>query len=186
MAKELTAQEMKELNSRVDDLFGSLDLKGVTENSTGFEDLPECYILVKVENAELTMSKSGNPQVAFRLKSVADGIDIDVDEKTQATIQNVCKGTKNRVLFKYYKLVDSKDAKKFVSDMLKFQIDENGTQIPEEAFTNSHTISDALELLTDLQIYVNITHSVAEDGSKSSWTNLISWKRASDLGLPID
>jgi hypothetical protein len=186
MPKELTAQELQELTSRVDELFGSIDLKGVSSESTGFDDLPEGYFLCEVKAADLTIAKSsGNPQVAFRFQSVENGVDITVDERTNATVQNVLKNTKNRSIFKYYTFKETKDVKKFVSDMLKFKIDEQGSSLPEEAFTNSATIKDALAILVDLRIYVNVSNSVNEDGTKSSWYNLISWKRAEQLGLPM-
>lgn len=185
MPKELTNDEVKELTSKVDELFGSLDLKGVSSESIGFEDMPDGYFLSKVRSAELTTSKSGNPQVAFSFKVAEDGLDVQFDEALGCFKQTPLKGTKGRVFFKYYTLRDTKDAKKFVSDMLKFQIDDKGTSLPAEAFLNSSTIRDALALLVDLAIYVNQTSSVNEDGVKSVWFNLISWKRAEQLELPV-
>lgn len=184
--KELTNEEVKVLTSKVDELFGSLDLKGVSSESVGFEDMPDGYYLSKVRSAELTTSKSGNPQVAFSFKVVEDGIDSQFDESTGTFTQTKIKGTKGRVFFKYYTLRDTKDAKKFVSDMMKFQVNDKGESLPADAFMNANTINEALAILVDLAVYVNLSSSVNEDGAKSTWYNLISWKRAEQLELPIE
>lgn len=186
MAKELTAEELQRLSDRVTSLLGEVDLKGVSSESTGFDDLPEGYFLCKVELAQLKESNSGDPQVALRLKSIEDGYDLTVDEKTQSTIINTLKKTKGRMLFKYYTWKEAKDIKKCASDLMKFEIGQDRVSIPEEAFSNFDTLVQALELIEEATIYVNISHQVREDGSKSVWTNLISWKRASDLGLPTE
>ena len=178
MAKEqLTQEQLKVLSTRVNELFASVNVDDVSAESAGFSDAPEGYFLCEVKKDELTMSKSGNPQVAFTFKITEDGRKI---ENTNELI----KGSKGISIFKYYRLLDDKDVRKFVSDMLKFEVDENGSSLPKEAFTNDETINDALDIINGLQIYVQNTVTVNDDGSKSTWVNLITWKRAAELGLP--
>ena len=70
--------------------------------------------------------------------------------------------------------------------MLKFEGEVEGEPLlPKEAFLNSETLEDALDCLIGCGIYVNVSTSEKDDGTKSTWTNLISWKRADALELPM-
>lgn len=178
MAKEqLTKEQLKDLSTRINSLFASVNVDDVSADSVGFSNVPEGYFLCEVKKAEVTVSKSGNPQVAVMFKIVEDGRKI---EDTTAVVES----SKNEILFKYYPLVNNKDAKKFVSDMLKFEVDEEHNTLPKEAFINDETINDALDVINGLQIYVQHTVTTNTDGSKSTWDNLITWKRAGELDLP--
>lgn len=150
-----------------------------------FEDLPEGYYLVEVESAELTLSKSsGKPMVAFRFKVVEDGIGTKVDENGDA--QAIKIKAKGRVIFKNYVLGDEKQVTRFISDMLKFEGDVEGESLlPREAFTEAEVLEDALGALIESRIYTQITIDIKDDGTKSSWTNLLSWNRVKQLELPM-
>ena len=70
--------------------------------------------------------------------------------------------------------------------MLKFEGDTAGESLlPKEAFLSSETIEDALDILIGKRIYIQVSTTVNDDDSKSTWNNLISWKRAAALELPI-
>lgn len=174
---------MEEMFENLDSILSQTDLKDVTAEGAGFEELPEGYYLCEVEKAELKVSKSSHqPMVAFQFKVLDDGVTIKNEEEDWTTI----KGSKNRKVFMYYVLKDEVSVKRFVTDMLKFEGTEPGTPLLEkECFTNSALLGDALEVLTGYNIYIQISVSENDDGSTSSWRNLISWKRAANLGLKI-
>lgn len=150
-----------------------------------FEDLPEGYYLVEVESAELTISKSSQkPMAAFRFKIVENGIGTNVNENGDPELVEI--KAKGRVIFKNYVLGDDKQATRFISDMLKFEGDVEGESLlPREAFTEGEVLEDALEALIGRRIYTQITIDIKDDGTKSSWTNLLSWNRAKQLDLPM-
>ena len=96
------------------------------------------------------------------------------------------KGSKNRKIFMYYVLKDTASVRRFVSDMLKFEGEERGKPLlDKEYFMNSEILADALKILEGMQIYIQITKSTNDDGTTRSWQNLISWKRAAALDLPM-
>ena len=177
---------MNEVLSKLDTLLGETDLSDVTSESTGYSDLPDGYYLTTVDKAELTVSKSsGNPMVAFMLGITGDGIDVEIED-TGNVLHRSIKGTNNRKIFKYYVFKDDTSIKRFVADMLKFEGEVEGEPLlPKEAFLNSETLEDALDCLIGCGIYVNVSTSEKDDGTKSTWTNLISWKRADALELPM-
>ena len=165
-------------------LLKNTDLRDVTNESAGFSELPEGYYLCEVEKAELTQSKkSGEPMVAIQFKVAEDGCNIsDISDDGSVNIIKH-KGTKNRKIFMYYVLKDEAAVKRFVTDMLKFEISEGESILPKEAFSTADTLEDALDVLIGMTIFVRITVSEKDDGTLSRWNNLISWKRAKDLGL---
>lgn len=176
--------DMKEIFNKLDDVLGKVDLSSTTAESSGFADLEPGYYLTAVESAELTTSKkSGNPQVKLVLKIVEDGLAHDMDEAGNVTVRPL-KGSKNRYIYKYYPLKDDTTVKRFVSDMLKFEVKEGEPALPAEAFTTAAVLSDSLAAIADMQIYVQISVS-GEGENKTSWTNLISWKRAKEIELPM-
>lgn len=178
-------EELKNVLGNLNELLSQTDLKDVTAESAGFQELPEGYYLSEVESAKLTVSKtSKQPMVAFQLKVVDDGVNINPDDESGSLIK--IKGSKNRKIFIYYTLKDDGSVKRFVTDMLKFEGKEPGQPIlDKEYFTNAEVLEDALDILVGLRIYVQVTVSEKEDGSTSTWQNLISWKRAEKLELPL-
>lgn len=177
---------MKAMFDTLNKLLTETDITNVTSESTGFEELPDGYYLCEVEQAELKESKSSHqPMAAFKLKIVEDGKTAEVDEKGNVKIRNIDK-TKNRKIFMNYVLKDEKSVKRFVTDMLKFEGDVEGESLlPKEAFTTSETLEDAIDVLTGYQIYVSVSTTENDDGTKSVWNNMISWKRAAALELPM-
>lgn len=176
-------ENLKEVFSNLDTLLSKTDLKDVTSESTGYDELDDGYYLCEVEKANLSVSKtSGSPMVAFQFKVTDNGISID--EKTGDVME--IRNSKNRKIFMYFTLKDEASVKRFVNNMLKFEGDTpNKPVLEKEYFTNSQLIEDALDILVGLRIYIQISSTENEDGSKSVWRNLISWKRAAALELPM-
>ena len=176
-------KDMSEISKSIDSLLSSVDLGNVTSESSGFTDLPQGYYLCKVDDAKLTTSKSsGNPMISFSFTVQEDGKAVETDENNNAILVPI-KGSKNRKIFLHYPLKDDKSVKRFVSDMLKFEEESGKSVLSKEYFTNTETLEDALDILIDMQIFVQITVNKKEDGTTSTWQNLISWKRATALGL---
>lgn len=177
-------KNLKNVFSQLDSLLGSADIKDVTAESTGFTTLPEGYYLCEVVAANLGLGKtSKEPQVAMRFKIVEDGVNYESDSKNKI-YEVTRKGTKNRLIFKYYPLRDEEFVRRFVSDMLKFEGDEPGVPLlGKEYFTNSDLIEDALEVLKGMRIYIHNTVTEKDDGTSSTWANVLSWKNANGLGL---
>lgn len=169
---------MDELFKKVDSVLTKVDLSKTTSESVGFEDLKPGYYLCEVESAKLTESKkTHNPQIALTLKAIADGIAFDDDNN-----RTKLSGCKNRKVFKYYPLTDETTVKRFVSDMLKFEDENSESILPQEAFTTAETLTDALEVIEGMRVYVQLTVS-GEGENKSNWVSLISWKRVAELEL---
>lgn len=173
--------EIKSLHEQLDALLGNVDLSDVSADSSGFSELPDGYYLCEVDKAELKMSKtSGKPMAAFQFSIVEDGKGIDESGK----FVNL-KKTKGRKIFIHYVLKDESWVRRFATDMLKFEGENPGEPLlPKEAFTTSSTIEDALDVLTGMRIYIQVSTTENDDGTKSTWNNLISWKRVAALELP--
>ena len=173
-------ENMKQLFGDLDSLLGSTDIKDVTAEGAGFEELTDGYYLSEVEKAEIKESKSSHvPMVALQFKVVEDGLDIN----PEGMIEKV-RNTKNRKIFIYYPLKDEQSVKRFIADMLKFEGSEPGKPLlDKEYFANSELLATALDVLTGSRIYIQVSCLEKEDGSISSWRNLISWKRVEALGL---
>lgn len=180
-------KDMKNVFNILDELLGSTNLDDVSAESSGFLELKEGYYLCEVKKAELKVSKSsGSPMAAFQFKVIEDGTFMKFDSKDRPTPVKL-KGTKNRIIFKYFVFKDESSVKRFAADMMKFEGDEPGKSFLEkECFTNSELIEDAMDLLIGMHIYIHITVNVNDDNTTSSWPNLISWKTAGNLGLKVD
>lgn len=167
----------------LDELLSKTKLEDVSAESQGFSELPDGYYLCEVEKANLGESKSSKqPMVSFTFKITEDGTTFNFSDDNIETIK--LKNTKNRKLFKHYVLKDEGSVKRFVSDMLKFEGETAGEPIlPKEAFLSSETLLDALDVLEGLRIYIQSDTKEKDDGTKSTWYNLISWKRANELEL---
>lgn len=176
-------ENMTDVFANLDSLLAKTDLKDVTSEGAGFEELPDGYYLCEVEKAELKESKTSHmPMVAFQFKVVEDGLTVKSEMEDWSSI----KGSKNRKIFIYYVLKDDSSVRRFVTDMLKFEGTTPGESLLEkECFTNSALIEDALDILKGYQVYIQVSTSENADGTTSSWKNLISWKRANSLGLKV-
>ena len=178
-------KDIKSLFDKLDGLLSTVDLSDVTAESAGLTELPDGYYLCEVEKAEIRESKSSKmPMAAFTFKISEDGHTAEVDESGEQVITDIQK-TANRTIFMYYVFKDERSVKRFATDMLKFEGEEEGEPLlPKEAFLSGDTVNDALEILTGMRIYIHVSTTTNEDDTKSTWNNLISWKRAKALGLP--
>lgn len=175
-------EKLKDVLSSLNDIMINTDLSDVTAENSGFSELPDGYYLSEVENAEIKESKSSKmPMVAFQFKIVDDGVTTN-DNGELIRINK----TKNRKVFIYYVLKDENSFRRFVTDMLKFEGDTAGEPVlGKEYFTNSELLEDALDILKGMRIYIQSSTTVKDDDTTSVWKNLISWKRAAALELPL-
>lgn len=188
-----TEKEMLDaLFASVNEVLKKADLNGVSAEGTGNRELPDGYYLAELQSAELQLSKnSGRPQAKLTFKTVENGIKQEVTEEGNVNIVNVPK-TSNMFVYMYYPLKtdDSGESlRKFVSDMMKFESKPGEPVLPKEAYTRADVLNDALELLSSmkLRMYIQVsttTRTVDGVEQKSTWKNLISWKRARGLELP--
>lgn len=174
------------LSDQLDALLSSTDTSKVTSEGIGFEDLPVGYYLAEVETATLTISKSSKlPMVSLKLKIVDNGLTINSDDELVSI-----PSTKNRFVFKHYPFKDEDSVKRYVSDMLSFLDENDEPLLPAEAWKSKVTMEASLEVLEMVKprVWVNITLSKTpnEQGVYSTFTNIMSWKRAGMLGLPIE
>lgn len=171
------------LNS-INDILSKANLDKVTAEGTGdFPELPDGYFLSELVDIELQYSKkSGNPQVKATFKTVENGYSQNEDGEL-VELQK----TKNRTIFKYYPLSteDQSKVQRYVSDMQKFQesTSDDTPALPKEAFTRADVMMEALEAIKGMRVYINIS-TTGEGENKSTWSSLISWKRARGLELP--
>ena len=175
-------EKTKNLFSKLNDILQATNIDDVTAETAGYTELPDGYYNCEVTKAELRESKTGKPMAMLVFRTTENGIDIDEDgnhfdiPKTTGKTFNIC-----------YVLEDENKVRRFVADMLKFEGETSGEPIlGKEYFTTAEVLEDALEILVGLRIYMHASTSENDDGSKSSWKNLISWARAEKLELPID
>lgn len=174
------------LTATINDLLSQTNIQDVTSESNAFQELPEGYYLSSVDSAEIKESKASHmPMVALSFTVTEDGHQYVADKDGNVEIKDV-KHSKNRKIFMYYVLKDTASVRRFVSDMLKFEGEEAGKPLlDKEYFMNSELLADALHILEGSRIYIQITKSVKDDGTTQTWQNLISWKRATALELPL-
>lgn len=174
---------MDEIFSSITEVLSGINLDNISAESSG-NDLDDGYYLCEVSKAEITTSKTkGTPMVAFTFTVVENGSAVDVDENGEITKTEI-KSTKGRKIFIYYPLSDSRSASRFISDMLKFEGEEPGTPIlGREYFTNAEFLAEALSILVGLQVYIMVSTGKDRDGKDTTWKNLVSWKRADQIGL---
>lgn len=179
--------EQKDLNSvfaSIDMVLNNIKLDDVSSESSGSTELPDGYYLCEVEKAEVTTSKtSGSPMVAFQFKVIENGVSVDVNEDGTITKTSI-ERTANRKIFMYYPIKDERTVKRFVSDMLKFEGEKPGEPIlAKEYFMTSEVLCDALDIITGMNIYVQVATTKNKEGTDSTFKNLVSWKRIAALEL---
>lgn len=173
-------KDMTAVFKSLDAILGKTELADVTSESNNFQELPDGYYLCEVEKAELKESKTSHqPMVVFQFKTVEDGIGVGED----TDFINL-KKTKNKKVFLYYVLKDENAVRRFVTDMLKFEAEQDTPILGKEYFTNSELLVDALDILVGMRVYIQCSTNKNDDGTSSNWKNLISWKRARLLELP--
>lgn len=178
--------KLKELFKSVDELLGSTNLDDVTAEGSGYKELPDGYYLAEIVKAELVESKSSHlPMVSLHFVIVENGLSVSLEEESSVSFRELDK-TKNQRISLYYVLKDETSVKRFVTDMLKFEGDEEGEPLlSKEYFTNSELLEDALDVLIGSRIYIQISTTLDKNDNESTWRNLISWKRAKALELPL-
>lgn len=150
------------------------------DSSEQFASLPDGYYYTEVNTSKVTVSKNtGAPMVAWVLTNVENGLTLNEDDELEY-INN----TKNKKHFMYSSLKDARSIERFVSDALKFEGDTPGVPyLDKEYFTTAETMNDALGLLEGRRIWLHVSTTENQDGSSSTWTNFVSFKRAIALGL---
>lgn len=167
-------------------LLGNTSLNDVTADQAQFSELKDGFYLSELKEASFQVSKnSGQPMVKLEFSIFEDGLDVSIDQKGRQTFIEL-KKTKGRKFWLYYVLQDEAAIKRFVSDMLKFEGDVEGESLLDKSmFTSVESIEEALEAIKGACIYVQVSTSENDDGSSSTWKNIISWKRAKALELPM-
>lgn len=168
---------------KLNSLLESLDLNEIkADDNEGYKSLPDGYYLCELAKAELTTTKqTGEPMVAFQFKTLENGIHLD--DSGLNLVEN--KSTKGKYIYLYYVLKDEKSLRRFISDALKFEDPSTQTSIlTSEYFLNADILPDALDILVGFNIYVQISTSI-NNGESRVWQNLVSWKRANMLELPM-
>lgn len=172
---------------KLNELLNNVDLTNVSADDVERKELPCGYYLSEVESAILRENKSGEyPQVMLTMKIVEDGIDVEMSENN-VTLKPLDKTT-GRKTWIFYTFKDEDSIKRFVRDMLKFEGEKEGEPIlPKEAFLNGETLEGALEVITGMRIYINISEGSKPnaDGTLPRFANIVSWKRAKMLELPL-
>ena len=172
-------KDLTSVFAALDELLAETDISDInSESNPNFTTLPDGYYLSEVTSAKFRESSKGDPQVQLILKTVENGITID----NRGKLVDIPK-TVNQSYAKYYTFKDDpKTLRQFVADMLKFEETEGVPILPKEAFTTAATISDALEILVGMRIYLQMTTSNSGK-DESHWGNLVSWKSAKSIGL---
>lgn len=177
----------KDLLAAINKAMEGVNFDNVDPEASGFSELPDGYFLTSVKKAEFGFSKKGALQVAMQFKIEENGVELTLD-KYNNVVQKELKGTKGRIIFKYYNYETEDKILKFANDMAKFE-DENGDQlIDADAFkSGAEILLDSLELLVQSgsRVYVKNDVNKNDDGTSSSWANLVSWKTAEKLGLAV-
>mgnify|MGYP000962522703 CR=1 FL=1 len=168
--------KLENIFSTVNEVLKKVNTDDITsESSDTFSTLPDGYYFSELEKAELTESKtSGQPMVSWQFKTVENGIQID-EESSHLEIPK----TANKKIFAFHVLKDASAIERFISDALKFEDEDGNTILEKEYFSTAELMSDALDILEGLRIWIHIS----TDKNNSTWTRFVSWKRAEKLEL---
>ena len=168
---------------QLNDLLSSININDIDAESNELrEELPDGYYLSELISAEFKESKSSHqPMIAMKFQTVEDGLTLNDEGNDLVNLDN----TARKYIYVYYVLKDEKTLKRFISDMLKFEDRNGNSMLSKDYFAESTLFMDALDVITGSRIYIQSSTS-DYNGQKSSWKNLVSWKRASMLELPID
>lgn len=170
---------LKSLN----EILQNSDLTDVSSESSG-RSLEDGYYLCEVQKGEIKeTSQTHQPMVSLTMKVVEDGYKVEIGE-SDVTL-NPIKNTKNSLIWINYVIKDEASLKRFASDMLKFEAEEGKPLLEKEAFMEASIMEDAISLLEGNRIYVQVSTTQSKDGQNRTWNNLISWKRADKLNLPM-
>lgn len=180
-------KELQELYSAYNNIAKKADLTNV-DPDLDFEPLPEGYMYAEVSNATFGLTKESKLPMVTITFDVIEGYRIATDDELDEGLDELIKlkGVAKRKIFVRFINKDEQSLQRFVKNMLKFE-DKNGEPLLEkEIFMDAEFLSDALACLVGSRLYVQISKSKTSNDEITTWQNLISWKRASQLGLPIE
>lgn len=151
-----------------------------SESSEQFASLPDGYYFTEVLSSEVTVSaNSGNPMVKWVLVNVEDGVFLNEHDEF-----DYIKNSVKKRHYVYSSLKNAQAIERFISDALKFEGETPGEPyLEKEYFETAETMADALELLQGRRIWLHVDTTENMDGSSSTWTRFVSFKRAVALGL---
>lgn len=180
------SEENNDLFEDLNEVLQSTDFSNVSaDNGGGFENLPDGYYLAEVKEAELKRSKAGKPMVSIRFSVVDNGYTFTENDECVQMAQG-----KNRLIFKNYVISDATGAKRFASDMMKFEDPEKPSEplLPSDAWKDKDTLVMSLQVLDmmNCRIWLHLETRIGKDGNNNQWTSLLSFDRANQIGLPTD
>ena len=180
-------KELKELYAIYNNIAKKTDLTSIDPNSD-FENLPEGYYYSEVSDAKFTLTKETKLPMITLTFDVIEGYRIATDEEIDNGLPELfkLKSVEKRKIFVRFVNKDEPSLQRFAKNMLKFE-DANGEPLLEkDVFLDAEFLIEALNCLIGSRLYVQISKSKNSNGETSIWQNLISWKRASQLGLPVE
>jgi len=205
---ELTKEQQKELFRQVNGALENVNVKEITEESdvNTFEELPDGYYLCELTAQEVAFNKAGTtPQVKFTFE-VKEGYTLEPNAKNPM-VNDVkpildAKGKpidfmkRKSKIWTYHALAPQEKLTRTIAVLKKFEDPENLLLIDnenfkhqqildDEAFEDAEILLDALEALVGSMIWVQNDVSEKDDGTVSTWKNVITWLRAKKLGLPV-
>ena len=170
-------QNLNQLYKNVNDILKRMNVSEIDPNKQEYQGLQTGYYLCSFK-VEITTSKAGNLQAKAEMTIVEDGIAINEDGDFEE-IKNSAK----RKLWKYYPLTDEDKVKNFIKDMKKFEDEDGSPILTNDDFNSIESIQLACEVIEDLQLFVYVNNYKNKNGEDSSFYNVISFKRAEELGL---
>lgn len=184
--------DLQSIYSEIGEVMAKTDLSNVTAQSAGYEDLPDGYFLAEVTDTKIHRSKSSNkPMVSLTFSIVSDGLKLNEDDDASEDVSfSEIPHTKDRLVFKHWVIDTPQNLKKFVSDMKKFEdpSEPNKALLPDEAWSDPTFMGESIPLLAEMNCRMWIHNRVTkkDDGTTSSWQDLVDFNRAAKLGLPVD
>ena len=181
--------DLSSIFSEIGDVMKQTDLSKVSAESTGFEDLPDGYYLAEVIETKIGRSKSSQkPMISLRLSVIDDGFKLS-DNEDEISFDKI-EHTKGRQVFKHYVIDTPQNLKRFVSDMKKFENPDvvGEALLPDEAWSSPEFMGESIGILSEINCRIWIHNRVTkkDDGTSSSWIDLVSFNQAAKAGLPVD
>lgn len=166
---------------KLNGILGNIDLEEVTAESQQYSQLPDGYYLCEVKKAELKETKETQlPMVSFMFTVVENGVNVEFENNTM--LKKELNNTVNRNIFINWVLKDDLSVKRFVSDMLKFEGENEEPLLEKECFLEAELLEESIQALIGFRVYIKIS-TTEKDNKSNTWSNIISWKRAKALDL---
>lgn len=166
---------------KLNGILGNIDLDEVTAESQQYSQLPDGYYLCEVKKAELKETKETQlPMVSFMFTVVENGVNVEFENNTM--LKKELNNTANRSIFINWVLKDDLSVKRFVSDMLKFEGENEEPLLEKDCFLEAELLEESIQALIGFRVYIKIS-TTEKDNKSNTWSNIISWKRAKALDL---